>query len=301
MNNYGPWLLTARFGSVRNLYSKKWSLMNRKHQPSDVPYYDEEMTQYILDAYASAPDSIKKCFEAVDRDLLKRVSYATLEQKLYLLGKLGKRFAIVVADRGKISINPLTFKEFTGWCKRRLAKLVGSSLKQWGLFIRGDKELIQNLSRISIDINPKTMYLLRNYEEIAVGIDEVSHIKLKSAVESQSIAVVDRFILRCYSYKSQLPRYNKYNPPTITQEGLLVLFYLSVHRERLIAPLEIGLEYGWDRRSVMAYLRQFTDMGITQEDIMFSEVSTSEPLKVFQLTGYGLTVINQIRDKIIYQ
>lgn len=273
--------------------------MNRTHTNKGIPYYDDEMTQYILDAYAAAPDSVRSAFDGQDKHLLKRVSNATLEQKLYLLGKLGKRFAIFVADRGKISSSPFTFKRFTAWVKRRVITLIGPELRNWGAFIRADKEIIQHLSRLSIDINPKTMYLLRNYEEIATGIDEIAHINVKAAIDLQARQIVDEFILKILTYKSQLPSFPK-TRDKMTQQFMLVLFFLSAHKERLIAPIEIAMQYGWNVKSVLSCLNALLELGMVQEEIMYGEDTTTEPIHVFQLTGYGAIIINQTRDKFIF-
>jgi DNA-binding MarR family transcriptional regulator len=262
----------------------------------DIPYYDEQLSQYILDAYASANESIRCTLTDRDKWLIKRIASTTLEQKLYLCGKLGKRFAIVVADRGRVANTPFNVTKAVQWFKKRVIEAIGTTLKHWGIFIRGDKEIIQSLSRLSMDISPKTMYLLRNYEEIALGIEEISNIKTKVAIESQCTDVVDNFILKYSLYRDQLPHYKR-GSQVLTKETLPLLFYFSQHKDRYIPNLELAVYFGLEVTTISKFTNDLFDMGYVQIDTYTDDLNSIT--RVYQLTGYGLLILNQIRDKIV--
>lgn len=279
--------------------------MNKDGAPEEkqryhVMYNDPVMNQYVLDAYASAPDYLLYTLSPKDRSLIQKISNTTLEQKLYLLGKLGKRFAFVVADRGKLSKNPTSLITFINWCKRKFTSLQGTTLKDFGLFVRGDKELIQHLSRLSIDITPKNMYLLRDYEEIAVGIERVSDIKLKMAVEEQSTEVMDRWLTKVYRHFHTLPAgYQK--TYTVTQQNIPFLFYMHIHRDRLVPAVELAIEFNRAKQTVLMNMEQLREVGICQEEALIVPETEGSYYRAFQLTGYGVTIVNRIREQIVSQ
>jgi hypothetical protein len=272
---------------------------NQFTKPRDgVPFNDAVMNQYVLDAVASAPEAIYKALDWYDKNLINKISATTLEQKLYLLGKLGKRFAFVIADRGKVSRNPDSIISFLDWCRRKFLSLSGDTLRQWGLFVRGDKELIQHLSRLSIDTTPKTMYLLRNYEEIAEGIDRVTHVQLRTAIAEQTSNMLDHWVFKVLSYYRHLPL-NLKSKFGITQQNLPLLFYLINHKERLIAPIEMAMHFNSDRQTIQKYCMPLVESGILQHELLTTEAGVGEMQNAFQLTGYGITVINMIREQIV--
>lgn len=259
-----------------------------------VPYWDQEMAQYILDAVAAAPDSVMRSFDGRDLKLVKDINSSTLEQKLYLLGKLGKRFAVLVADREEKN-NLSTIRALVEWSRKRIALLSGTFLRHWGAFVRADKELIQHLSRLSIDITPRTMYLLRDYNEIARSFDRVSRINISASAEHEANDILDHWILRVLSHNAQLLSYNN-SRPKISRESICCIFYLSANKRRLVAPLDMSVHFGWKESLVRKYLNQLLEMDIVQKDY---EVVGGVHIDLFQLTGYGNIILNKIREDII--
>lgn len=265
----------------------------------EFPYYDAALTQYIVDAAAAANEIIINSLSDSDKALIRRCHTISLTQKLHLLGKFGKRFAIVVADRAKVLDNPFSMETFKYWARTRIFKMIGPSLKSWGLLVRADKEILQSLSRLSLDINPKTMYLLRNYTDISNNISDILDSQAKIAAQHESQNIIDNFLSRAFSvlmshdnkvHKRQ--KINKYQIP--------ILFYLSVNRTRYVSVTEMSLNLGSAEQWVYKQMLDMSHNGIVQGE--YEELPPEGGArKLYQLTGYGVTILNQLRDRITSQ
>lgn len=167
------------------------------------------------------------------------------------------------------------------------------------MFVRADKEIMQNLSRLSLDINPKTMYILRNHEEIAQHAENVRSLDVKIAIEHQSHFLIDKLLSEAYSFIGHYSAYDQKRYKTL-KEQIPILFYLSYQRDRYVSVPELAVHLGESSKSnrFQFYINQLVQSGHVQEDLQEGLIMPGRVERVYQLTGYGVITVNQIRERI---
>ena len=259
---------------------------------------DEAFAQYILDAASSVDDLVMKRFSESDRKILLNVHSASLEEALHILGLLGKRYAIVVGDRKKIIENKINVKAILRWFRNKTLKHISPALRDWGLFIRADKEIVQSLSLLSLEINPKTMFQLRNYEEIALHASNVSDVYVRAQVTKQSQLIVDEFLTQAFAMYYRVKFRHEAARLKIKADMLPILFYFSANREHKISAIMIAqwLSMHEETSKMRAKLEQMVNDGHLQKHVVGQEGEY-----YYQLTGFGVHTVNKIRDSITYK
>lgn len=254
-------------------------------------FINEEFERYILDAVSSAHELYYRNLSEVDKRILMNLRNATLDEKLLILGKLNHRFAIVVTKRSKMqpfSINRV--KAIFRFLKHKVLNMIGDTLHDYGMFVMTDKEVMEGLTAVSCQARGEQYYILRDYEEIAAGIDRISHIYHKAAVELQAIKMVNAFISETYALPSRLRQNNEKDRYGVSYDQLPILFYLAAHPEGSIGYDSLGLHFGFGYNNT--YFKKKMDQLVESGHCL--EIEKSH----YQLSGYGVHTVTQLRDRI---
>jgi hypothetical protein len=256
-------------------------------------FINDEFHRYVLDAVSSADERYYRFLSTAEKNILSNLDAVSLDEKLRLLGKLNHRFAIVVLKKHKLH-KPVTIGKVRAifrFLKQKVLAMLGTTLKDYGMFIMADKEIMEGLEAISCQARGEHYYVLRDYEEIAANIHRTSDVYFKAAVETQAIRMVNALIAETYALPTRIKNHNEKGRYDVSSDHLPLLFFLAARPEQTVSYQEVSLHFGfgYTNTSFKKKLDQLVTSGHCQK------VDDNR----YQLTGFGVHIVTQLRERII--
>lgn len=259
-------------------------------------FVDDELNQYILDAVAMAPpDQVRLRLRAEDYEALRDLNRTSLEQRLTILGRLGRRFAVVVMDRKKVIDTPITQNRIFAmlrFFRHKTRKLLGSNLKEWGLFIRADREIYQALNAASGYLSGKSQYLFRNYDELSNTIENLGDIKVSKRLAETRAVLIDRFLREAFRAFYLFESQSRYN---LRPQNIPLLFLFSAQPKEWLTFDDIMVyQNTMSRKRTGQVMLELLDAGIVDE------IKGDDEVRLFQLTAYGAFIADEVRRLLTF-
>ena len=255
--------------------------MGRKNKKRFISYH---LSTFIKEKVQGLTPAQYDMLDETDRDLIKKIGYASLEEKLWILGKIGYRFAITVMDRKKI----IESRDFSGriykmisLLKRKLSLSVGSTLSDYGFFVLADNHIMKALTAISSILNNKTYYVIRKYEDIVENIDRVEDVEADSESSRQAKKTIDLFTLNILMGSDTISKLQKQTTHTITIIQFSILLYLSIYDDSLKCLEDIVSFFNGNSHSVKSNLKKLKSMGYVDMLNRFRRVAHVQDEKLF--------------------
>lgn len=269
-------------------------------------FFNYFFDKYIADALAKSQSHELKYLDNREKGMLFVKNYEKygLEEKLWLLGKLGHRFAILVAPRETIlaeqekkGLSWTNIKKALKIFRKKAESHEVKELADLGAFAIAEQSFMQSLTLISTIYNSKSYELVRDYEKIAEYIDRIQYNKLLTTTSTmmQSISLLDDIIITAMNIGAEKKQErfifaDKFN---LTYESFRMLSFLSrsgvlVKREDLLAGASIT-EITFNR-----ILADMTDLNYVEKHPTTTGVG-------YTITGLGEVALNNARNYILQQ
>ncbi len=137
------------------------------------------INQYIKDALASLHPLRLSQLELTERfkSQRKTIYKESLDEKLWFLGQMGYRFALIFGPRKHRSdykgLTVGNLQRTIGIFKRKMEGMQSTALNDLGIVVQADNEIMNMLSLLSSMFNSKLYQLVRDYEAIVANADNV--------------------------------------------------------------------------------------------------------------------------------
>lgn len=285
-----------------------------KRDPKNLPddlfiaeaFTDETLSKLVLDAYAEAPYNVIQLLTHRELEWIEKIDQLSFDKKLYLLCKLGYRFAFMI---GKVPAfdalaslnNDHVMMQFLKFCRYGGKMPAAKQFRECGFLIRSDATIIRNLSRLSGELDPELFYLFRDYDRLSQGIEKLQASGYKLDVLPLEISkdIVSKFISKLFAICNRLPK-SRFNPHGVNSTNLPYLFYFRANKERFIPLEEVMTYFNMGKSNTALNLDNLLRHGLLQRDRVYMEYQGAKrSYAAYQLTGFGLTILNQIIDDLV--
>lgn len=253
------------------------------------------LSQFIAEKVKTIKPEQYDMLDNEDRDLIKKIGYASLEEKLWILGKLGSRFAIVVFDRKK-SLEEKTFTtrlyKMLLLLRRKLSLTIGNTLSAFGIFVLGDEVIMKALSAVSAVLNHKTYYIIRDYQKLAENMDRAEDVVVEAEVSKQAKKTIDKFVIGILMGTDTISKIARKNAFNINVTQLSVMMYLSINDDRLVTEEEIAQYFSGNQVSIMKNIKVLMSLG-------YLERYNLDDKTHYVITGLGEVTMSRMRNYLI--
>lgn len=249
-------------------------------------FVEDEINKLSPDQYSLLDDE--------DRRLIKQLPKASLEQKLWILGKMGHRFAVVVYRRRSI-LNDAKFMQrvvrLINLFKKKVSTQHGGDLRELGLFVMDDGVMMKALSNISSVLNNKTYYIVKDYEKLARHFDSATDTHYDMELQLQAKAVLDNFLLQAFLALRVIEKTATDTPYNLPANQFIVMLCLHTLKNSS-SEITIATMLGLTTSGVRWHADQLGQKG-------YAERFKFEDHWHLRLTGLGEVVLSRMRNFII--